>query len=99
MESYTDSYKQIIIPIILKYLPNARIILYGSRARHQEKMGSDIDIAIDNTEIIDRSVFSQILEEIEESLLPINFDVVDYHAISQDLKDEIEKDGIIWQRP
>jgi predicted nucleotidyltransferase len=36
MESKTEVYKEIIIPIIRKHLPDAKIILYGSRARKDE---------------------------------------------------------------
>ncbi len=47
MASNTDKYKKIIVPIILKHVPQAKIILYGSRARMDESDGSDIDIALD----------------------------------------------------
>ena len=92
-----EKYKKIIIPIIRKYAPDAKIILYGSRARGDDRAGSDIDVALDVGEEIDRAVLSQILEALEESELPINFDIVDFHAISESMQKEILKDGVIWK--
>lgn len=42
MTNYTESYGEIIVPIIIKYAPKAKIILYGSRARGDFQDGSDI---------------------------------------------------------
>jgi predicted nucleotidyltransferase len=77
MKSFTQDYKNIIVPIVLKILPEAKIILYGSRARKQDSSGSDIDIALDCGKRIDDHKIDQIIEKLAESLLPIKFAVVD----------------------
>jgi predicted nucleotidyltransferase len=97
MTSYTDNYRDIIVPIILKHLPNAKIILYGSRARKQERPGSDIDVAIDMGSKIDDHTMALIRGDIEESSLPILFDIVDFYAVSEDMVEAIKKDGVIWR--
>ncbi len=48
-------YKDIILPIILKYAPNAQVILYGSRARGTNSEGADIDIALDAGEKLEKA--------------------------------------------
>lgn len=98
MTSYTEKYREIIVPIILKHFPNAKIILYGSRARKQDRQGSDIDVAIDIGKKIEGHTMAMIRGDIEESNLPIPFDIVDLHSVSEDMIEAIKKDGIVWQK-
>ena len=98
MNNFTEQYKNIIIPIVLKYLPACKIILYGSRARGDFKEGADIDVALDNGHVIDNLVFSKIVGDMEESTLPIKFDLVDFWSVSETMQKEIMKDGIIWKK-
>ncbi|HLC06700.1 MAG TPA: nucleotidyltransferase domain-containing protein [Candidatus Babeliales bacterium] len=67
MESRLEKYKNIIVPIILRYVPNAKIILYGSRARGDAKEGSDIDVALDTGSKIDNLLMSKIEGDLEDS--------------------------------
>lgn len=97
MENFTESYKAIIVPIIRKYLPDAKIILYGSRARGDFRNGSDIDIALDMGCKIERLTISKIVGDLEESRLPIDFDIVDLWSVSEDMQKEISKDGVTWK--
>jgi len=97
MQSFTEEYRKVIEPIIVQSLPSARIILYGSRARKDAREGSDIDIALDVGAPIDNRIMSTIVASIEESDLPISFDIVDFHSVSDKMKQEILKDGVIWQ--
>lgn len=97
MNEHLEEYKDIIVPIILKHVPQAKIILYGSRARGDSKEGSDIDIALDIGTPIDKSLLSEIEWDLEDSDLPILFDIVDLAKISADMKKSILKDGIIWK--
>ena len=46
MKNSIEKYKNIILPIIIKYIPQAKVILYGSRARQDAREGSDIDIIV-----------------------------------------------------
>lgn len=98
MHSRTELYKKIIVPIIKKHAPKAKVILYGSRARGDNREGSDIDIALDEGSVIDAARFSSILEDIEESKLPITFDIVDFRCVSAEMQKDIEKEGVVWQK-
>lgn len=93
----TQLYKDIIIPIVTHHLPHAKIILYGSRARGDHHEGADIDVALDTGNAIGIRIMSDIMGDLEESRLPIPFDVVDFQAVSDDVKKEIIKDGIVWK--
>jgi predicted nucleotidyltransferase len=96
--NFTELYKDIIVPIIVKYLPDAKIILYGSRARGDAREGSDIDVALDMGHAIDTLIMSNIIGDLEESQLPICFDIVDFRKISEDMQNRIFKDGIVWKK-
>lgn len=68
-----------------------QIILFGSRARGTHTSRSDIDIAVCGG---DFDSFYWDIKEKTHSLL--SFDVVNYdHPVSDELKHEIERDGVI----
>ncbi len=92
-----EAYRDTIVKIISTYLPHAHIYLFGSRARRDHTPESDIDIAVDAGEKIDRTVFGAIKEAFEESTIPFTIDVVDMWAISDDFKKEVLKDRVTWR--
>ena len=98
MNSITENYKRILVPIIVKHVPQAKIILYGSRARNDAQEGSDIDIALDMGKKIEGVTMAKIMQDVEDSDLPIKFDIVDFHILSEHMQREILKDGLIWQK-
>src|SRR5207244_2916536 len=98
VHNFTEVYKKIIMPIIVNYLPDAKIILYGSRARGDAGADSDIDVALDMGHKIDRLAMNNIIGDLEESRLPICFDIVDFWSVSEDMQKEILKYGIAWKK-
>ena len=98
MSNFTELYKKIIVPILVKYAPDAKIILYGSRARGDAREGSDIDIALDAGYKMDTLIISNIVGDLEESSLPICFDIVDFRTVAQEMQNRILRDGIIWKK-
>lgn len=91
-----EKYRSILVSIILKHVPKCTIYLFGSRATGKAGLGSDIDLAIDAGRPLQRNHIGNIYEEIEESTIPYFVDVVDMHAISDEMKKDIEKEGIKW---
>jgi len=89
-------YKDQLIEIIQKYLPNATIYLFGSRAIDKEKAGSDIDIAINTGQEISRSVILKILNDIDDTSIPMKIDLVDMSIIQDSIKQDILREGIKW---
>lgn len=68
-----------------------KIILFGSRARNTNTARSDIDIAVSGGDF--DAFYWDIKEKVYSLLL---FDVVNLDkTISEDLKKEIERDGIV----
>ncbi len=89
-------YKDELISIIHKHVPECVIYLFGSRATDKEYMGSDIDIALDTGKEIDHTKLLAIQLDFDETTIPMEMDLVDLHNVSQELKDDIFREGIKW---
>jgi predicted nucleotidyltransferase len=68
-----------------------KVILFGSRARGTNAERSDVDIAVLGGNFLD--FYYDIKEEVHSLL---SFDIVDYNeGASEELKKEIERDGVV----
>jgi predicted nucleotidyltransferase len=92
-----ENYKNTLIEIINKRLPNCKVYLFGSRARGTNRTGADIDLALDSKSVIDMSIFYKIQDDIEETTIPLTIDLVDLFSASETLKNEVKKDGVLWK--
>ena len=71
-----------------------RVVLYGSRAKGNFKPFSDVDITLFGSELT-QSDLSQLLVDIDDLLLPYQFDVSLFKTLkNQDLIAHIERVGI-----
>lgn len=83
-----------VISIIRNNFKVDEIILFGSRAKGNFEKGSDVDIAIKGKELILNDLLN-ISIEVDELLLPYNFDILIYNRIEEnDLIDHIKRVGI-----
>lgn len=98
MNKNCTDYKDILINIIKKHLPHSKIYLFGSRARSTHSPGSDIDIAIDAGIPIERAILGALKEEIVESNIPLFVDIIDLNDISEDIRQQIKKEGVLWDK-
>lgn len=89
--------KEKIIAIVSIFFPKAKVYLFGSYARGTEQHGSDIDIAIDNGEKVDPRTIIKIREMIDIFGFIQHTDVVDFHAVPQELQETILEEGILWK--
>ncbi len=83
-----------LIPLIRtcikKILPNAKIFIFGSRAKKTNRQFSDIDIAVKDQKI-NPATLAKIRFELEESALPHKFDLVNYDEIDAEILGEMEE--------
>jgi len=90
--------KQIqIIKVIEIFFPDAKIYLFGSRAKNTHTVTSDIDIAIDAGNPMDMSKRGQINSMLDALSIPQNIDVVDFQRAPEALRANILRDGIVWK--
>jgi len=90
--------KRKIIDLITVLLPTAKIYLFGSRARGTNTERSDIDLALDTGEKIERSVLGEIKDVLSATNIINSMDVVDVNgAISPSLRETILKERVVWK--
>ena len=82
---------------VLKQFPQIECAwIFGSRAKGNYKVGSDIDLAIDGEKVDFHTLATLHAKLEEESPMPYMFDVVDYrYTTNMALKEHIERNGIL----
>jgi len=89
---------QLTKQIVLKHIDSKKyqLFLFGSRAYGNEKFYSDIDIGILGKESVNTIVLADLEAELEESLVPLNADLVDFSKVSTDFKNQALQKIIKW---
>ncbi|MFZ2897430.1 MAG: nucleotidyltransferase domain-containing protein [Saprospiraceae bacterium] len=84
-----------ITGILRKYPDVRQVCLFGSRAKGTFHAGSDIDLAIMNTGVLE-STIRRLQSDFEESSLPWFVDIVDFTSLThEELKDHIRRVGVM----
>ena len=86
--------REIATQILAPY--DVDLYLFGSRARGDARLASDIDLAIDPREDLPRSVFCQLSDGFEESNVPVRVELVDLRSASAVLRAKVLQEGIQW---
>lgn len=86
-----------IIGVISGVMPDAKIYLFGSRARGSNQKSSDIDIALDTGVQLERIEVGEIRDMLNASNIPYKIDVVDFNNIPEPMQENIIKERIIWK--
>lgn len=90
-----DDYWKRLETVFVSHKNIEKVILYGSRAKGTNRMYSDVDIVLVGEKIENRE-FCNILNEIDDLLLPFIFDIsVNYTISNVNLIDSINKTGVI----
>src|SRR5437868_6174200 len=89
--------KDKIIKIIEIFFPNAKIYLFGSRARGNYDERSDLDIAIDAGQPMSILDKSKIFTMIDALNMPQKTDLVDFQRASSELQSCILREGVLWK--
>lgn len=90
----TDEQLKLVQIILRKYLsPHAKVLLFGSRATGSAKPYSDIDLAIDAGAPLSLDQLAKLADSFENSALPYKVDIVDWHAIDDEFREIIKRDG------
>jgi predicted nucleotidyltransferase len=83
-----------ILKIFKQFPAVETVYLYGSRAKGNYKPSSDIDIVLKGNKL-DLSQLSSIMTQLDDLLLPNQFDVSLYHQIdNKELLEHINRVGI-----
>jgi uncharacterized protein len=88
-----------ILDSIQRFEEITEVVLFGSRAKGNYKVGSDVDLAIKGDRISHRTV-TQLHDWLNDEIpLPYFFDVVQYETIDEPkLKEHIDRVGVVLFR-
>jgi len=89
--------KDKIIKVIEIFFPDAKIYLFGSRARNTHTERSNINIAIDAERNLTLTEIGQINSMIDALNMAQHTIVVDFNRVKPEIKDNILKDNILWK--
>jgi len=89
--------KKKIIDLISILIPEAKIYLYGSRARGTNAEWSGIDIALDAGEGLSRHAVCEVRDIMEATNIPYIVDVIDIYWEPELMRAAIMKEKIIWK--
>ncbi len=80
--------------ILQQYVPDARVRVFGSRAKGTARKTSDLDLCIDAGAPLSFTTAGNLSEDFAESDLPYKVDVVDWHACSPDFQELINSSSL-----
>lgn len=98
MDKIPNKVKEQIIKVIEIFYPDAKIYLFGSRARNTHNERSDIDIAIDTGRLLTMSERGQLNNMIDALNIVQEVDIIDFNNVPEALKNNILKEGIVWKK-
>jgi len=88
---------QKICNVLARHPQVERAILYGSRAKGNYKLASDIDLTLVGGEELTPDVLYCIVDEIDDLLLPYTFDLSIFSQISDpDVVEHIQRVGVLF---
>ena len=76
---------------------DASVWLFGSCARGEPRQHSDIDIAILARDDLPSAFFAGLADEIDESTIPYDVDLVDLRHADPALAEEVRREGVKWR--
>lgn len=102
MQGLKQEYQDLISNIVTNRLDSFKLILFGSRIRQDHSFCSDIDLAIDylgnNNNKLDFNL-ACIREDLEESIIPYEIDLINLNQADLALKNSILHEGtVIYER-
>ena len=88
-----------IVEIISKYLPNSKIILFGSRAKGNNRPNSDFDVAVETEEPVPVRIKFNIQDELEALPTLKKFDILYLNEVDEDFKEIVLGSGrVLYER-
>lgn len=97
---YENKYRKLLKSLVLSELENkpCTVFLFGSRASGAYRWASDFDVGIEglNEEEFLRIKFD-LLDKIEESLIPWKVDIINFDTADQEFKKIALQDYEVWK--
>lgn len=75
---------------------SARVFLFGSQAVGTSRRHSDIDVAVLSDTNLPTGVLSEIRERLEDSLVPMEVDLINLAETDEPFRQRVIREGIAW---
>ncbi len=85
-----EKYLKIVKEILQKHLKGQNVYVFGSRSVGNFKQYSDLDLAIDGD--LNGVDMAELRSDFEESIIPIDVDIVEINRISKEFFNAIKND-------
>jgi len=92
---YIEKLKKATLAVFVN--EDVKIILFGSRARNDNHITSDVDVGLIPRERIDKRKILLLEEEVERLNIPYKVEIVDFSKTSADFRGEAIKGAILWK--
>ena len=88
-----------ITMILKQYVPQYKVVVFGSRAKNTAKRSSDIDLCLIGKIPLSINQLATLENAFSSSDLNIKVDLVDWRRTQTNFRNIIEKDSLIIQEP
>jgi predicted nucleotidyltransferase len=95
--SIKKEYQEKMLGVLTVLFPDAKIYLFGSRARGIYTDSSDVNIAIDAGHKMEFTAIGEARDVMEALYIPYKVDVVDFHRAPEGMREMIISEGIQWK--
>jgi len=92
---YILKLKKVIIDFLKN--DNVKIVLFGSRARRDNYISSDVDIGIIPYGKFDEKKITLLKENVENLNIPYKVEIVDFSGVSESFRKESLKEVVVWK--
>ena len=75
-----------VLAILRHRIPDRTVWAFGSRAGGKARKYSDLDLVVVGSEPIPNDIYDQLVEDFDESELPIRVDLLDWNRIDDTYK-------------
>ena len=90
-----DKYYEMIKKVLNGINEIEQVVIFGSRAIGTAKNGSDIDLALKGKNV-NSDLILKVLRDLDDLPVAYKFDVVNYNTTSSELKEKIDKHGVVF---
>jgi uncharacterized protein len=84
-----------VLAILDAMVPGAQVVAFGSRVTGDSRATSDLDLAVRADRALSLRELRLLKESFEDSALPIRVDVVDWHSISEEFRNVINRQSVL----
>jgi len=84
-----------VLEILRRRIPDRTVWVFGSRTNGKARKYSDLDLVVVGSEPIPNEIYDELIEDFDDSELPIRVDLLDWNRIDDSFKPYIMKHHVV----